>query len=157
MTAICAISLSTAGAIVVKAAETTGGYHDLARKNASTFHKNFSAGNFDKNGDLVTPDIDVDSNNFKLMGRDKFVERIKRYSGPFPGMQLKDRIIIVDGNKAAVHYILQGEHKGPFGEIPATGNKIEAMSGEIYEFDDHALMKKLITITKLDDVAAPGR
>jgi predicted ester cyclase len=152
--ALCALSLMIIVIPPSLAAENADRYHDLIRKNASTFHQNFSVGHFDANGSLVTPDVDVDSNNVKLVGRDRFVERIKRYDGPFPHLQLKDRIIIVDGNKAAVHYILQGEHNGRFGDIPATGHKIEAMSGEIYQFDDDALMNKLITITKLDDVAA---
>jgi predicted ester cyclase len=121
---------------------------------ASKFHANFSSGNIDKNGPLVDENIHVDSNNVVLVGRDKFVERLKRYSVPFPGLQLKDRIVIVDGNMAAVHYILQGEHKGPYGDIPATGNKIEAMSGEVFAFNDKGLMDNLITITKLDDVTA---
>jgi predicted ester cyclase len=129
-------------------------YNQLIHSKAGKFHANFSAGEFDKNGPLVDENIQVDSNNTKFIGRDNFVERIKRYTVPFPGMQLKDRIVIVDGNKAAVHYILQGEHKGRFGETPASGHKIEAMSGEIFEFNAQGLMDKLITITKLDDVAA---
>lgn len=126
----------------------------LFRKNAPQFHRNFSAGQFAKNGALVTPDVDVESNNVKLVGRDAFVKRIERYSVPFPGLQLRDRVIIVDGNVASVNYFLQGEHKGPYGALPATGHKIEAMSGEVFEFDPHGLMKKLITITELDQVEA---
>ena len=124
----------------------------LFRENAPKFHRNFSAGDFDKNGPLVTKNIDVDSNNVRLVGRENFVQRIERYSIPFPGMQPKDRVIIVDGNVAAVNYILQGEHKGPYGKLAPTGNKIEAMSGEVFEFDPQGLMKKLTTITELDRV-----
>ena len=69
-------------------------------------------------------------------------------------MQLKDKLIIVDGHKAAVHYILQAEHKGTFGDIPATGNKIQVMSSDMFEFDDQGLVSKLTTITKLDDLKA---
>ncbi|HEY4144368.1 ester cyclase [Pinirhizobacter sp.] len=119
---------------------------------ASKFHRNFSNGEIDSNGPLAAPDIHVDSNNVILVGRDKFIERLKRYSVPFPGLQLKDRIVVVDGSRAAVQYVLQGEHKGPYAGIPATGNKIQAMSGEVFEFDKQGLMSKLITITKLDDV-----
>jgi predicted ester cyclase len=119
------------------------------RENAPKFHENFSAGAFEKNGPLVTPDIDVDSNNVRLIGRDNFVARIKRYSVPFPGMQLKDRVIIVDGNTAAVNYYLQGRHGGPYGKIAATGNNVQAMSGEVFEFNAEGLMKKLTTITDI--------
>jgi predicted ester cyclase len=129
----------------------------LFRENAAKFHRHFSDGEFEKNGPLVTDDIDVDSNNVKLIGRENFINRIKRYSVPFPGLQLTDRVIIVDGNVAAVNYLLQGEHKGPYGSLPASGNKIEAMSGEVFEFNPQGLMKKLITITELDRIAAQVR
>jgi steroid delta-isomerase-like uncharacterized protein len=124
----------------------------LYRTNAPKFHKNFSAGEFEKNGPLVTEDIDMDSNNVKLVGRDNFVKRIERYNVPFPGLQLKDRVIVVDGNVAAVNYVLQGENKGPYGQLPPSGNRIEAMSGEVFEFNPEGLMKKLTTITEIDRV-----
>ena len=133
------------------------GYEQRIRSNASKFHKNFSAGRFDDNGPLVTPDIDVNSNNVKLTGRQNFIDRLKRYSTPFPGLQLNDRIRVVDGDAVATNYILQGEQKGPFGKVAATGNKIEAMSGEIFVFYQAGLMRKLITVTELDVVAAEVR
>ncbi len=138
----------------VSAQDASAGDNRLFRENAPKFHKNFSAGEFEKNGPLVTPDVDVDSNNTKLMGRDNFVKRIERYSIPFPGLQLRDRLIIVDGNVAAVNYILQGQQSGPYGKIPATGNNVEAMSGEVFEFNPDGLMKKLTTITELDRLEA---
>jgi hypothetical protein len=107
----------------------------LFRANAPKFHRNFSAGRFEMNGPLVTEDIDVDSNNVKLVGRDNFVRRIERYSIPLPRLKLRDRVIVVDGNVAAVNYVLQGRHGGPYGKIAATGNRIEAMSGEVFEFN----------------------
>jgi predicted ester cyclase len=149
-----ALILSAVQAGSVLAQQPTGVDETLVRANAPKFHKNFSAGDFAANGPLVTEDIDVESNNVKLVGRENFVRRIERYSIPFPGLQLRDRFIVVDGNVAAVNYVLQGEHKGPYGSMPATGNKIEAMSGEVFEFDQQGLMKKLITITELDRVEA---
>lgn len=148
-------TLSVAALVTLASAQDPGaGDSPLFRENAPKFHENFSAGEFEKNGPLVTPDIDVDSNNVKLVGRDNFVKRIERYSIPFPGLQLRDRVIIVDGNVAAVNYILQGQHGGPYGKIPATGNKVEAMSGEVFEFNPEGLMKKLTTITELDRLEA---
>jgi predicted ester cyclase len=142
------------GCLVLTAAAAQDSGESLYRANAPKFHQNFSAGNFEANGSLVTEDIDVDSNNVKFVGRENFVKRIERYSIPFPGMQLRDRVIVVDGNIAAVNYYLQGEHKGPYGKYPATGNRIEAMSGEVFEFNPQGLMKKLTTITELDRVEA---
>jgi predicted ester cyclase len=148
-------TLCTVALLASAAAQDAGGDGDrLFRENAPKFHKNFSAGEFKRNGPLVTSDIDVDSNNVKLVGRDNFVQRIERYSIPFPGLQLRDRVIIVDGNVAAVNYILQGQQNGPYGKIPATGNKVEAMSGEVFEFNPEGLMKKLTTITELNRLEA---
>ena len=125
-------------------------YAEKIKSSGAMFHKNFSSGYFEKNGDLVTDDIYVNSNNTILIGRDKFVERIKRYNGPFPGMQLKDRIVLAQGNTVAVHYILQGYQKGKYGNFEATGNKVEAMSAEFFQMDENGLMKNLLTITQLD-------
>jgi predicted ester cyclase len=129
-------------------------FTEKVRTNASTFHKNFSTGSFEKNGPLVTENIYVNSNNAVLIGRENFVNRIKRYNGPFPGLQLKDRIVLIDGNVAAVHYILQGVQKGTYGPIPASGNQVEAMSAEFFEMNGNALMKNLLTITQLDKLEA---
>lgn len=137
--------------------KTDSAYTNLVRKNGAQFHINFSAGKFDENGKLVTEDIYVNSNNAILVGGDNFVKRIERYKGPFPGLKLTDRIVIVEDNVAAVHYILQGEQKGPYGDIPPSGNKVEAMSAEFFVMDENGLMKDLLTITQIDKLVAQSK
>lgn len=127
---------------------------ETVRRVASTFHKNFSAGRFEDNGPLVAEEISVDSNTFRFTGRDKFIERIRRYEGPFPGLKMSDRLMIVDGNKAGIHYLPQGEHRGQFGDIAPTGRKVEVRSAEIFTFNDQALMADLVTVTELDRLKA---
>jgi predicted ester cyclase len=124
-------------------------YSELIRKHASEFHRNFSTGDFDKNGPLVDPKIYVNSNAAIVIGRDKFVERIKRYHTPFPKLQLKDRIVLVDGNVVGLWYVLQGTQDGPYGTIPASGNKVNVYAAEFFTMDDKGLMKELLTITQL--------
>ena len=46
------------------------------------------------------------------------------------------RFAIVAGNRAAVQYLLQGEYKGLYGDMSATRNKIETMSGEVFELNE---------------------
>ncbi len=125
-------------------------FKEKIRANASTFHKNFSSGEFDKNGPLVNEKIYVNSNNAIVIGRTNFVERIKRFHTPFPSLNLKDKIIIVDKDEVALLYIMQGKHDGPYGSIPASGNKINVYAVEFFSMDDKALMKELLTITQLD-------
>ncbi|MCH5598895.1 nuclear transport factor 2 family protein [Niabella ginsengisoli] len=135
-------------------AQTDTAYEALVRKNSSQFHKNFTAGDFDKNGPLVTEDIHVNSNGTIVVGRDKFVGRLSRYEVPFPGLAVNDRIKIVDGNTVAFHYLMQAEHKGKFGDLEPTGNKVEAMSSEFFTMDENGLMKDLITTSQVDKFLA---
>lgn len=139
---------------MIKKENTKSEYTQLVRENGAAFHINFSAGDFDKNGLLVTEDIYVNSNNSILVGRDNFVTRIKRYDGPFPGMKLADRIVIVEDNIAAVHYLLQGKQNGKYGDLEPTGKNVEAMSAEFFVMDENGLMKDLLTITQLDKLKA---
>jgi hypothetical protein len=53
-------------------------------RTAPKFQQSFSAGQFERNGLLVTDDIDVDCSHVKLVGRDNFVRRIERYIITFP-------------------------------------------------------------------------
>lgn len=127
-------------------------YQDV-RSRAGAFHKNFSRGDFDANGPLVAKEIKVNSNNVEFQGADAFVERIKRFSIPFPGLQLRDATLVVDGHDVAVLYYMQGEHLGPFGAMDASGNRIEVLAGELFKFNQQGLMSELITVTRLDHVA----
>lgn len=132
------------------AQNTSKRYAEKVRVNAAAFHRNFSTGDFDKNAPLVNKKIYVNSNNIIVVGRDNFVQRIKRYSIPFPRLMLRDRVLIVDENEVALLYIMQGVQDGPYGSMPASGNKINVYAAEFFTMDDAALMKELLTITQLD-------
>ncbi|QDH78540.1 hypothetical protein FKX85_05640 [Echinicola soli] len=140
--------------VVTKEAKSDSAYEALVRKNSSQFHKNFSAGRFTDNGPLTTEDIYVNSNGKIVVGRDKFVGRLTRYEKPFPGLEVNDRIMIVDGNIVAFHYLMQATHLGKFGDLEPTGNKVEAMSSEFFTMDENGLMKDLITISQVDKFLA---
>ncbi|MCS3868167.1 putative ester cyclase [Chryseobacterium ginsenosidimutans] len=134
----------------INAQNTDTKYSEKVRVNATNFHQNFSTGDFDKNGPLVNDKIYVNSNNAIVIGRDKFVARIKRFHTPFPTLKLKDRIIIVDENNVGLLYIMQGTQDGPYGAIPPGGKKINVYAAEFFTMDDEAKMKELLTITQLD-------
>lgn len=129
-------------------------YEALVRKNSSQFHKNFSAGKFQDNGPLTTEDIYVNSNGTIVVGRDTFVGRLTRYEKPFPGLAVNDRIMIVEDNIVAFHYLMQATHLGKFGDLEPTGNKVEAMSSEFFTMDENGLMKDLITTSQVDKFLA---
>src|SRR5450432_2329584 len=103
-------------------------YEKLILKNVSQFHKNFNAREFEKNGDLVADNLEVDSNGTELHGRAAFVDRIGRFVVPFPDVKIDDQIILVDGNTAAIRFVITGTQRGdlqtPEGVIPATNRSI---------------------------------
>lgn len=136
----------------VNAQNTDIKYANKVRKNASTFHQNFSTGDFEKNGELVNEKIYVNSNNAIVIGRNNFIERIKRFHTPFPSLQLKDKIVIVDENQVGLLYVMQGTQDGPYGTTPPSGNKINVYAAEFFTMDDEAKMKELLTITQLDQL-----
>ncbi|WP_175476948.1 ester cyclase [Ruania alba] len=119
------------------------------RELAARFHPNFNSRRLDRNGERTAEDVVVNSNGVHVYGRDSFVQRLSRYETPFPGLQLRDRIIIEDDRSAAVLYVLQGAHGGPFAGIDATGNQVEAYSGEIFDFNEQGLLAHLLTVTHL--------
>ena len=124
----------------------------------TTFHKNFNAHEWAKNGPLVTADMQVDSNGTEVNGRDAFVARIARFAGPFPDVQIHDLDTSVDGNYAVVRFLITGTQKGDFatpaGVIKASNKTIHVDGVEIFTFDKDAKVKRLITIERLDQLIA---
>jgi steroid delta-isomerase-like uncharacterized protein len=128
-------------------------YEKLVLKNVSTFHKNFNAREFSKNGDLVADDLIVQSNGTELRGRDAFVQRIARFVGPFPDVKLDDESIIVDGNQAAIRFTITGTQKGPLetpsGTIAPTGKSIKIDGIEYFTFNKEGKLIYLVTCENL--------
>ena len=60
-------------------------YAEKIKSSGAMFHKNFSSGYFEKNGDLVTDDIYVNSNNTILIGRDKLLKELSATMDHFLG------------------------------------------------------------------------
>lgn len=111
-------------------------YEDLIRRNVSQFHVNFNARRWNENGTLVAANIHVNSNDVEFTGRDAFVKRIARFTGPFPDVKIKDLVTVVDGNIAMVQFVITGTQKGDFptpdGVIKATGRPIKVDGTETF-------------------------
>lgn len=133
-------------------------YEKLVLQNVTQFHKNFDNHEWDKNGPLVTDDIHVNSNGTELNGREQFIKRIARFAGPFPDVNIADLDTIVDGNKAAIRFVITGTHKGdlptPDGVLPATNRKISVDGIEYFTFDKSG---KLIDLLSVEDLAGMMR
>jgi hypothetical protein len=128
-------------------------YEKKILKNASQFHKNFDARKFEDNGELVADNLHVNSNGAEVNGRAAFVSRIGRFVGPFPDVQITDLSILVDGNKAAIRFVITGTQKGdlqtPDGVLPATNRAIKVDGAEFFTFDEAGKLTDLVTIENL--------
>jgi predicted ester cyclase len=131
-------------------------YEKLIYKNVSSFHKNFNARAFEKNGDLVADNLHDNSNGVQIDGRDAFVKRIQRFTGPFPDIRITDLDTVVDGNTAAIRYVMTGTHKGdlqtPSGVIHATNRSIRVDGTEFFTFNKEGKLVYLVTITRGDQL-----
>jgi hypothetical protein len=131
-------------------------YEKLILNNVSQFHKNFNNRDFAKNGDLVVENLHVDSNGTEVNGRDAFVKRIGRFVGPFPDVQITDLTTVVDGNTAAIRFVITGTQKGdlptPEGVIAATNRQIHVDGAEFFTFDKEGKLTDLVTIENLSQL-----
>jgi predicted SnoaL-like aldol condensation-catalyzing enzyme len=131
-------------------------YEKLILMNVSQFHASFDAHEFIKNGELVAENIHVNSNGVAIEGRAAFVDRIARFVGPFPDVNIQDVVTIVDGNRASVRYILTGTQDGdlqtPEGLVHATHKHIKVDGAEFFTFDKYGKVVDLVTIERLDQL-----
>ena len=129
-------------------------YEKLVLQNVTQFHKNFNNRDWDKNGPLVAENLHVNSNGVEFTGRDAFVKRIARFAGPFPDVKIDDQVIVVDGNKAVIRFMITGTQKGDFqtrdGVIPATNRPIKIDGMEFFTLDEQGKVVDLLTV---EDIA----
>ncbi|MGL4724092.1 MAG: ester cyclase [Scandinavium sp.] len=127
-------------------------------KTTAAFHQNFSAHNFEKNGPLVAKNIHVRSNGVEFFGRDKFVDRIGRFTNYFPDVAINDFASYADGNTTVVRFVITGTQKGDFstpdGVVKAKGQKIKVEGIEIFTFDDAGQVADLVTVERGDQLIA---
>jgi predicted ester cyclase len=129
-------------------------YERLVYKNAMVFHENFDDHQFEKNKAFVTSDLHVISNGREFRGADEYVKSIARFVGPFPDVRITDLSTVVDGNMAAVRFVITGTHKGDFvtpeGVLHATNRPVKIDGIEYMTFNSEGKLTDLLTV---EDVA----
>jgi predicted ester cyclase len=129
-------------------------YERLIYKTAMVFHKNFDDHQFEKNKAFVISDLHVISNGREFRGADEYVKSIARFVGPFPDVRITDLRTVVDGNMAAIRFVITGTHKGDFatpdGVLHATNRPIKIDGIEYMTFNSEGKLTDLLTV---EDVA----
>jgi len=127
-------------------------YEALVANRTGSFHSNFNTGDAGKrkNGNLFSLAAELTVNNVDNLGRAAFVNELLSFDGPFPDLQLYDVLRLNDGNTASILFYLHAHQTGAFGGVPATGNKVQAANGELFVFDEDALVSRFIGVNQLD-------
>jgi len=151
-------SAQTGSAPPTDAAHKYTAYEKLVYDNVIQFHKNFDDHEWNKNGALVADNLVVNSNGTEFHGRDEFVTRITRFVVPFPDVKITDLDTVVDGNKAAIRFVITGTQTGdlstPTGVLHPTDRKIKVVGIEYFTFDEEG---KLIDLLTVEDLAGMMR
>lgn len=133
-------------------------FENMILKNTAEFHKNFTSHEFDKNAPLVAENIHVRSNGVEFSGREKFVERIKRFTKYFPDVAINDFSTYADGNATVVRFVITGTLKGDFptpnGVVKANNQKIKVEGVEVFTFDKEGKVSDLVTVERGDQLIA---
>ena len=90
---------------------------------------------------LFTPDgVFVDNSAGATYRGRTLADPVSNYAKAFSNMHRELYRIYVDGNVVVVQLALQGTHDGPlqlpFGELPATGKKMDAPCCDVFELED---------------------
>jgi steroid delta-isomerase-like uncharacterized protein len=95
------------------------------------FFAAIESGDFDIFDQIVSQDY-----NDHLAGQSPGRENLKLYftklRSALPDLKLPMTAIVAEGDHVAVLNAVQGTHKGDFGEIKATGNRVDAMAFQLY-------------------------
>jgi steroid delta-isomerase-like uncharacterized protein len=64
------------------------------------------------------------------------------YTSAFPDMRFEIQQIVAENDTAAAQLVATGTHKGPLGEIPASGNFVKVSNACFFQFADGKLVKQ---------------
>ena len=129
-------------------------YISTVRKNLAAFHKNLSKGDIAANGPLNAPDCHWNYDGNLIISREDAVATLKFVvEGSFRGLKAVDIYQIVDGNIGAVLYRVHANQTGEFAGIPPQdGARMTFRGGELFVFNEDALLRNLITIEPIGQV-----
>ncbi|KAJ6785089.1 hypothetical protein PWT90_03546 [Aphanocladium album] len=125
-------------------------YETRTRKNLIAFHHNFSKQKFEENGNLTNPSIAWDSDGSLTIGTHDFVEGLKSDAKIFPGLILPDVYRILDGDRGAILYRVQGKQSDEFLGIKPEGRSVDYLQAEFMKFDRNSLLEDLQTTSALE-------
>jgi steroid delta-isomerase-like uncharacterized protein len=77
-----------------------------------------------------------------LRGPSGYMDVLAMMHGGFPNIKWIVEDLIAENDIVAVHFTLQGTHRGNFFGIPATGKEIRVSAMNFYYFEDGKIIKE---------------
>lgn len=118
---------------------TRESYEDLVRKMDEAWQAEDPAtavaSHFSESGefqDMTAPEI--------VRGPAAIAEALSAYTSAFRPLTFESTLVCLEGKTAVVEWIGRGEHTGPLGNVPATGERIEVSGINLLRFDDAGLL-----------------
>ncbi|WP_289054356.1 ester cyclase [Carboxylicivirga marina] len=108
------------------------------QRNVETIKKFFNIASnkeFDSWQNLCTEDFKLYMGSEKPISLDDVKPMAKMFYNAFPDYAYKIENCFASNDNVAMQLLFTGTHKGNFQEIPATNNKIEYKSIQIYKFE----------------------
>jgi steroid delta-isomerase-like uncharacterized protein len=100
-------------------------------------YKEFFAEDF-KRHSQATPDIKINS-------LEEMIGFAKQWDQAFPDAKMEVRMVAAEGDIVAIWVTYMGTHKGPMGEIPATGKKMESETFGFFRIENGKLTESWVT------------
>lgn len=126
-------------------------FRTLLRENMASVHRNFNAGQNQKNAVLVTPDVQINADYVISTGSSAFVGLVASWQQAFPDMVIRDDYILADGHQGAIEYVWEGRQTDPYTcvngtTLPPSGKMVRVRGFMFLEFDDEGLIFKVTSV-----------
>ena len=92
--------------------------------------------------ELYSSDCVIHTPNDEVHGVEGSKHLYHTYTSAFPDMQFEIQQIVAENDTASAQLIFTGTHKGPLGEIPASGNFVKVANNCFFCFADGKLVKQ---------------
>ena len=84
--------------------------------------------------ELYSDDCVIHTPNGEVRGVEGSKRLYQTYTSSFPDVQFEIQQIVAEGDMASAQLVFTGTHKGPLGEIPASGNFVKVANNCFFRF-----------------------
>lgn len=92
--------------------------------------------------DLYSDDCVIHTPDGEVHGVEGSRRLYQTYTASFPDAQFEIQQIVAEGDTASAQLLFTGTHKGPLGDIPASGNFVRVANNCFFRFSDGKLVEQ---------------